>query len=387
MPHLLKELKSFWTFYKRTSSSDRRIVFYAEDIASYSYYEGLIRQLTDKENQKICYITSDLNDPLLIEDRFNLKAFYIKSLLSLFTLTLNSEILIMTMPDLHQFHIRRSEFGTHHIYMFHNIGNSFPVIRYGALFHYDTIFSVGQHHDQEIRHQEELYNLPQKNLIKFGYFRLEKIYRDYRQYISKGVNESDFKANILLGPTWGDDSILNTCGYELIKILLDNKYRVIMRPHPVTLEKSPEVLDGLNANFGHRENYVIANDISKYESIFESDLLISDWSGFVYEYAFGTERPILFIDVPQKIVNKRYKEVKIDPIDVSIRDKIGTVISPYELDKLDAAIGTLLSNKDNFVKEIEKARDQYIYNFGTSSESGAKYIMDYLIKGNSEKNS
>ena len=221
MPHLLKELKSFWTFYKRTSSSDRRIVFYAEDIASYSYYEGLIRQLTDKENQKICYITSDLNDPLLIEDRFNLKAFYIKSLLSLFTLTLNSEILIMTMPDLHQFHIRRSEFGTHHIYMFHNIGNSFPVIRYGALFHYDTIFSVGQHHDQEIRHQEELYNLSQKNLIKFGYFRLEKIYRDYRQYISKGVNESDFKANILLGPTWGDDSILNTCGYELIKILLD----------------------------------------------------------------------------------------------------------------------------------------------------------------------
>ena len=29
----------------------------------------------------------------------------------------------------------------------------------------------------------------------------------------------------------------------------------------------------------------------------------------------------------------------------------------------------------------------FTYNFGTSSESGAKYIMDYLIKGNSEKNS
>jgi len=262
--------------------------------------------------------------------------------------------------------------------MFHNIGSSFPVIRYGAIFHYDAIFCVGPHHEQEIRRQEELYNLPRKTLVKFGYCRLEKIYNDYKKYTPTGVNGSQYKANILLGPSWGDDSILNACGYELIKGLLASNYRVIVRPHPVTRQKSPEVLDALNADFGDRENYVFADDISTFEAIFESDLLISDWSGLIYEYAFGTERPVLFIDVPQKVVNERYKEVGIEPMDVGIRDRIGVVVSPKGLDKLDAAIEDLLSNKDSFMQEIVKVRGEYVYNFGSSSVTGARYILDFL---------
>ena len=384
MIRLIKELNSFWSFYRKTTPIERRIVFYAEDITSYSYFEGLIKQLTEGENQKICYVTSDFHDPILTEDRSNVHVFYIKSLLAFFTVTLSSEVLIMTMPDLHQLHIRRSERGTHHIYMFHSIGSSVPVYRYGALFHYDAIFCVGPHHELEIHQQEDLYNIPQKTLVKFGYWRLEDIYNNYNEYTPTKNKHSQYKANILLGPSWGENSILNACGHELIKVLLDSNYRVIVRPHPVTSKKSPEVLDALNADYGDRSNYVFANDISTFEAIFESDLLICDWSGIAYEYAFGTERPVLFIDVPQKVVNERYKEVGIEPMDISIRNRIGTIVNPRELDKLDAAIEYLLSNKDSFMREIVKARGEYIYNFGNCSVAGAKYILNFLKQENGD---
>jgi CDP-glycerol glycerophosphotransferase (TagB/SpsB family) len=376
----IEEIKSFWFFYNRMRKSEREIVFYSEDAASYSYFEGLIKQLTTKYKLKICYITSDRNDPLFEKNLINMKVLHIKSFLRFFIGTLNSKILIMTMPDLHRMNIKRSSFGTHHIYMFHNIGSSFPVIRFGALFYYDTIFCVGPHHNEEIRRQEEIYNLPEKYLLNFGYYRLEKIAEEYKRYIPSKKNRSSYKAKILLGPSWGDNSILNLCGNTLIRTLLQSGYEVVVRPHPMTLKETPHLITSLNDKFNNYDNYIYADDISSVEAIYESDVLISDWSGFVYEYAFGTERPVLFIDVPRKIVNERHEEVGIEPMDVGIRKRIGTILGLHELDKVDIALTDLLSNKDAYIKEIISARNEYVYNFGKSSLIGADYIVS-LLKG------
>ena len=176
---IIEEIKSFYTFYRKLAKRD--IVFYAEDAASYRYLEGLINQLTTIHNQQICYITSDSNDPILSNENNNINALYLNKLLPCFTLTLTSKLLIMTVPDLGHFHVKRSELGTHHVYLFHNIGSSFPVIRHAALFNYDTIFCAGPHHIEEIRRQEEIYQLPPKNIVEFGYYSLEKIFDDYKK--------------------------------------------------------------------------------------------------------------------------------------------------------------------------------------------------------------
>jgi YidC/Oxa1 family membrane protein insertase len=378
--NFIDELKSFWIFYNKLHKSEREVVFYAENAASYSYFEGLIDQLTTKLDMTICYITSDRDDPLFKQNLKKVRVLYINTLLRYFIGILNSKIIIMTVPDLHRMNIKRSSFGTHHIYMFHNIGSSFPVIRFGALFHYDTIFCAGPHHNEEIRRQEEIYSLPKKNLVNFGYYRLEKIAEGYRRYNPAARNMSSHKARILLGPSWGDNSILNLCGNTLIRYLLQSGYEIIVRPHPMTLKETPGLIQSLNDEFGNRDNYIYADDISTVEAIYESDVLISDWSGFVYEYAFGTERPVLFIDVPRKIVNERYKEVGIEPMDDGIRKRIGTVLDLNELENVDAALTDLLSNKDAYVNEIIKARNEYVYNFVNSSRIGADYIV-HLLKG------
>ncbi|MBN1671914.1 MAG: hypothetical protein JXR37_12820 [Kiritimatiellae bacterium] len=378
LTNFCRELRSFWRFYNGVPKRDREIVFYAEDIASYAFFEGLIDDLTQRQGLKVCYVTSAANDPILARKRPDILPFYIKSLLAFFTVSLNSRVLIMTMPDLHRFHVRRSERGTHHIYMFHNIGSSFPVIRYGALFHYDTIFCVGPHHNEEIRRQEEIYGLPRKALVNFGYYRVEKVHGEYAAWTAAASRERAARATVLVGPSWGDTSLLNLCGMELVDALLRHGYRTVVRPHPMTRRKSPHVLDRLHAAFAGRENYVFADDIASTEAVLGSDLLISDWSGFAYEYAFGTGRPVLFIDVPQKIVNERYRDLGIEPIDVGIRHKIGRVLPPDRLDEIDRVISEMLDQKDAYVSRITEARDAYIYNFGSSSRVGGEYIRGLL---------
>lgn len=379
---IVDEIRSFYTFYFKLNKADRDIVFYAEDRPSYTYFAGLIDCLTKEENLKICYVTSDRNDPLFSSCNENIKTIYINKLLFLFTITLNSKLLVMTMPDLHQLHVKRSERGTHHVYLFHNIGSSFPVIRFGALFFYDTVFCSGRHHVEEIRRQEEIYKLKKKNLVEFGYWRLEKIYDDYRQYhATHQTKPSEFKARILLGPSWGKQSILDLCGGRLIRILLDAGYEVIVRPHPMTRKTNPQLLDSLNKEFKGEPNYVFEDNIASVDSLFTSDILVCDWSGLTFEYAFGTERPVLFIDVPQKIVNERYKEVNIEPMDVGIRRRLGEVLGLEELEKAPVVIDRMLKAKDAYVNEIRAARAEYVYNFGSSSKAGADFIKRFIKKG------
>ena len=43
--------------------------------------------------------------------------------------------------------------------------------------------------------------------------------------------------------------------------------------------------------------------------------MISDWSGVAIEYAFAFEKPVLFIDTPQKINNPDCYQIDIVPLE------------------------------------------------------------------------
>ena len=56
---------------------ERSIVFYSESsVILYPYVEEIIRELQNR-NQKICYLTSSKNDPILKNENKNIKVFYI----------------------------------------------------------------------------------------------------------------------------------------------------------------------------------------------------------------------------------------------------------------------------------------------------------------------
>ena len=345
----------------------KRIVFYAENLASFNHYKLLIEQLTNVQKIRICYVASSKNDKIFQMKNSNIDAFYIGDGMARtkFFLTLKATILIMDMPDLERFHIKKSKVHpVHYVYLFHSIFSSHTYLRKCALDDFNTIFCVGQHHIDEIRETEKIYNLKEKNLIKYGYGRLDQLLAE-REEFHLEKNEK----LIIIAPSYGKNNLLEICGIELIDILLEHNYQLILRPHFRILKDSKKLIDKIEEKFSKNKNFLLVRDVIKPKDFHSSICMITDWSGIGLEYSFTTKNKVFFIDVPQKIINSEFKFLSIEPIEKSIRSKIGQVISPSEL-KL---IPKLILEKDENSK-IESIMKSTVFNVSKSAETGADFL-------------
>ncbi|MBU1179915.1 CDP-glycerol glycerophosphotransferase family protein [Patescibacteria group bacterium] len=374
MSYFTQEIRDFYRFFRKTPKTEKAIIFYAEHEGYYPYFEGLIETLTNKYNQTISYISSDLNDPILKKSNTKIRTFYLDKLLPFLMAAVECKVFIMTLTDLDRFMLRRSYNPVHYVYVFHSIVSTHMMYREGSFDNYDSILCVGPHHIKEICKYEKMNKLTPKKLIQTGYYRLERIYNAYQKYSFE--NLSNMPKTILIAPSWGAANVLESCGERLIELLLKNNYKVIVRPHPETVKHFPDLINLFASEFGANPNFVLETSVASDESLLESDILISDYSGVALEYAFGTERPVLFLDVPKKIKNKRFEELDIEPLELFLRPKIGVIVSPEKLESVPQVISQLLAEKADYRQRIAEFRKQYIYNFGRSSEIGAQYIIN-----------
>jgi len=365
------ELKRF----EKLPDFERSIVFYAENRASMDYFGSLISELTEKMNIQICYVTSVKDDPILDSKNQRILAFYIGdgTVRTKFFLTLKARILVMDMPDLDQFHIKRSKIcPVHYVYLFHSMFSIHSYLRKGAIDNYDTIFCVGPHHMNEIRETEKIYELKPKNLVKFGFGRLDTLLEKKENF---QITNSDTKDLIIIAPTYGDNNLLEKYGIKLIEILLKSNFRVILRPHLRTLKNSTKLIGSINEKFKKNPNFILEKGDIPFDSYHNSKCMISDWSGISLEYAFIFERPVIFIDVPKKVLNPNSSDISLEPIEISIRKKIGHVVSPNNLEEIPLIIKDLEKNAQIFNKQIKEILSMTVYNIGESAKIGAKYIQ------------
>ena len=371
-----KELEKF----NELDLDERSIVFYSEDISSFVHFEQIIHELTEKMGCQICYVTSAKDDPILTSQNKRIKAFYIGlgAIRTKFFMELKAEVLVMTMPNLETYFIKRSKvYPVHYVYVFHSIVSTHTIYRKGAFDHFDSIFCVGPHHVEEISATESVYNLKHKNLVKYGYGLLDNLQTNKSMKNQQRCTE-DGKKKILVAPSWGKNGLLETKGLELVKILLDGGYHVTVRPHPMTIRKWSKTIKAIENEFKSNANFEIEKDVSTFESLYSAYGLISDWSGIAIEYAFACELPVLYIDGSPKINNSSYDKIACEALEITIRNLIGKVISPNELESLPKIIESTYENIDNFKTKIQEVRDKTVFNLGESGMNGAQEIVKIL---------
>ena len=358
---------------------ERSIVFYSESsVILYPYVEEIIGELQNRD-QKVCYLTSSKDDPILKNKNKNIRVFYIgdSEIEKMnFFLRLKAKMLIMTMPDLGSYHIKRSkEFPVHYIYTFHSMNSTHMEFQKGAFDEFDSIFCVGPYQVQELRATEQLYNLKRKNLVECGYGLLDKLIKLRSSFPEKKKLLKNNKKNILIAPSWGKQNLLESMGIELVKILLDAGYHVTVRPHPMTAKKSPKTIKQIKERFEKNPDFLLDTNTSSFEQLFSSYALITDWSGIGYEYAFVCERPVIYVDVPKKSHNKEYEKIGLVPFEISIRDKIGEIVPVQNIETIPERIEFLYSHGNNFENKIQKIRNDAIFNIGESGKVTASEII------------
>lgn len=368
--------------YKRFFSiANKHLVFYSEKSGFYKYYSDVIRYLLDKSNVIIHYVTSDPKDQIfaIAEKEPRIKPYYIgENRLITLMMKMDADMVVMTVPDLDNYHLKRSYLrkDIEYIYMFHYPLSTHMVLPNGALDHYDTIFCVGEFQFDEIRAAERVYALPEKKLISAGYGQLEQLHRSYLEM----PKLTRAHPKVLIAPSWQPDNILDSCIDPLLEQLLGKGYEVVVRPHPEYVKRFKPRMDQLVRRYEGREaeGLRFELDFSGNRSIFDSDALITDWSGTAYEFSFVTLKPAIFIDTTPKINNPEYEKLGIEPLEFTLRSQVGIRIDPAKLDTLEQQLQALLCGKEEYAQKIRNIRETYIANFGHSGEIGGRYILSGL---------
>jgi len=358
--------------YRKLPKSQKNVVFYSESFQDWHHLKPLLNGLLEQKIA-VTYVTSDERDPGLIKQSSNYRSIFIGSgfFRILFFQYLEAKLFVLTMLDLNNFELKRSIHPVHYVYLFHTLGSTHMIDHDNSYDHYDTILCAGPHQKKEIGLREGSKGLDKKNLVAYGYPRLEKL-------IQLNAKPDNDKKVILLAPTWGENSIINLVGMEICTIIIEQGYSLILRPHHETLKRSPELINEIEQNFLHHDSFKLVKEMGDSESLLQSDLLICDWSGTAIEYALGLEKPIIFIDIPPRVRNPNWKEIQSEPLEMSIREKVGCIISPSKLEDLPITIAQLLNDNQTFSDQIKSLREEFVYNLGDSETVGPEEIKKLL---------
>ena len=385
-----EEIKREKADYKRFFSIvNKHLVFYSESSGFFKYYQGIIEYLLEHTNITIHYITSDPYDQIfeLAKEHENIKAYYIseKRLITLM-MKLDTDIMIMTMPDLENYHIKRSYVRADIEYIFipHSMCSLNLTMRKGSMDHYDTLFCSGIHQKEEAEKTGEVYNLPERKLVEWGYCLLDTMREQYINFTTE--NKSKMKEmTILIAPSWQEGNIIDSCMDEMLDSLCGNGYRVILRPHPQHVRHQPEKMEQLKERFKNNKDIEIQTDFSSNDTVFLADMMITDWSGIAYEYSFTTYKPVVFVDTPLKIMNPEYQMIDTEPFNIWVREKIGKIVKTEDVSNIDKVVEQIIDEIESYKYNIEILAKEYVYNLDNSAEVGAKYIINSLKKKIEEK--
>ena len=372
--------------YKRFFSVvNKKLVFYSEGSGFYKYYKGTIEYLLEHTNITIHYITSDYNDRIfeLAGKNDKISAYYIgeKKLITLM-MKMDADIVVMTTPDLETYHIKRSYVrkDIEYIFVMHDMGSFNLTNRNGAVDHFDTVFCTGKHQKEEVEKIEIAKNLPKKTTVEAGYDLLDDMIKDYES--NKTVTE---RPVILIGPSWQVDSIMDSCIDDILEGFKNSEFDVIVRPHPQYVRHKAEKCEALKEKYKEYSNISVQTDFSSNSTVFDAAILVTDWSGICFEYAYTTKRPVIFIDTPMKVMNPEYKMIDTVPINIMLRNEIGKSIAMEDAKSTIDVAREMITNADSYSDKIEAFRNEYVYNLGHSAEISAKYIINQLKKKVAER--
>ncbi len=363
---------------------NKHLVIYSEKSGFYKYFKDLIDALERRADIVVHYVTNDPDDVIfeVAKQKPFIKPYYIglKKTIPLM-MRLEADIVVMTTPDFNKMFIKRSimKKDIEYIYVPHDMMSVHMGFREGALDEFDTIFCTGEHVYREVRATEREYGLTEKTLVKFGYPLADTLARSARDVARSETR--DGKKEILIAPSWQEDNLLDSCIDKLIDALTVGDMHVIVRPHPEYVKRYGARMNAITEKYADRvgENLTFQLDFSDNKSIYGSDLLITDWSGIAPEFCFATGRPALFINTEIKCLNPNWQRIDCEPVEISLRDKLGMSLDKSELERVADAVRELLDSTDEYSERIAEVFEAHLYNHGKAADAGAKYILGQLL--------
>lgn len=315
------------------------LVFYSEGKQYWNVFKPLVEESNRRENHAI-YLTSDKEDPALQEKYEYIETIYIGSGREAFYILnrLNADVVVLTTPGLDVLELKRSKNVKHYIHITHSAGGMATYKSYGTDY-FDSVLVGGSGDCDIIRELESKRNIKKKEIEIIGHTYVDVM----RQSLENTPFEYTFfeekRPTILLSPTWGNHGLLMRVGDELLSKLEEtDKYNVIIRPHPQSFISEKELMDTLMAKYPDNEHRVWNRDVQNLNAMSHADIMISDFSGIIYDFYALFKKPILTMTSQLEKRGRDAMDLDGESWEIIVLDKIGQRIDVEDIPNLPTII-------------------------------------------------
>ncbi|MPM34110.1 hypothetical protein SDC9_80692 [bioreactor metagenome] len=137
-------------------------------------------------------------------------------------------------------------------------------------------------------------NIKEKELVVVGCPYLDVLKEKVVSLTKENGKKEKF--TVLIAPSWGKNGILSRYGTSLLDPLVETGFPIIVRPHPQSKQSEKDVLDVLEERYRNRVNVVWDYESENLQSLSRADILISDFSGVIFDYTFLFDRPFFYVN-------------------------------------------------------------------------------------------
>lgn len=358
---------------KKVEGNADRIPFaiFSDDKRYWKVFEPVCREF-DRHGIDVVYMTASPDDPALNNPYEHIKGEFIGENNKAFAKMnfLKASIVLSTTPGLDVYQWKRSKDVQRYVHMLHSPVEAVTYRMFG-LDYYDTVMLSGDYQARDIRALEALRGLPQKELVQIGVPYLDDM--KTRLAEDKGEAPAPEGRTILLAPTWGKSGILYKYGGRMIDVLLKTGYHIIVRPHPQSYTSEKELLEKIMQDYPPSEQLEWNQDNDNFEVLKRTDLLISDFSGVVFDFSLVFDKPVIYADT--EFDNSPYDAWWLDtPFwTFTALPRIGEKLTADNLDSLKEMIDECLERPRYAQGRSEVREETWVY-----EGQGAKRAFAYL---------
>ena len=365
------KLKVFLFRREKISGSQHNYVIYAEDKSYWLFFVPILDEFETRQTE-VLYLTASVDDPVFSSNYNYIKGKYIGQGNKAFAYLnfLSADIVLATTPDLDVLQWKRSKNVKHYCHIIHAASGSL-LYRLFSLDYYDSILLSGENEIPEIRFLERTRNLPEKQLAVVG----NTFFDICSEKIKHIPNEENHPFTVLVSPSWGSSALLNVYGEKLIDPLVKTGWRIIIRPHPQSAIAEKPMLDRLVELYKDNPNIEWDYSHENIHSMSKSDIMISDFSGIIYDYVFLFNRPVMLNLQRHDLRLYDAHNLEQEPSYIQNLKKIGMELDESQFDSIRNTISSLVHNNElyNNRQEVKKLMWHY------QGESG-KRIVDFMTK-------
>lgn len=347
------------------------LAIFSDDKRYWSVFEPIVKEL-DARGVDVTYYTASEDDAGLSCGYPHLHGEFIGAGNRAFAKLnfLSADILLSTTPGLEVYQWKRSPNVKYYVHIPH-AASDITIYRMFGIDYYDAILLSGEYQAEDIRNLEKLRNLPAKELAFVGIPYMDKM----KERLLAAPPVEQQKKTVLLAPSWGKSAIFSKYEGKIIDTLLETDYHIIVRPHPQSFKSETEMITKLMEKYPDSDRLEWNRDPDNFDVLRRSDILISDFSGVIMDFALVYDKPIIYADT--SFDSSPYDACWLDKSlwTFDALPRIGEQLTSEKLDQLPNLIEACLTDPRYAAGRDALRAETWLY-----PGEGASRTADYLIE-------